>query len=243
MSFQTERFYLLSRQHQPQFHPVVAFDPGTELIGRIDLTTENSEVSEAIYTDLDKFTNYIEQLQKKANAVFLIGGYNELRGMYSRSTLFNAGTNDNFQFAEPRRLHLGVDIWGKAGTEVYAPLGGVVHSFAFNNRVGDYGATIILLHQLEGLAFHTLYGHLSMKDIEKLKEGDYIAIGHKLAHFGLPAENGQWPPHLHFQIIFDMQMQKGDYPGVCRNSEKNYYLTNCPDPDLILGMNKYLLKS
>ncbi len=63
-----------------------------------------------------------------------------------------------------------------------------------------------------------------------VKKGDVIA------EFGIPFENGQWPPHLHFQIIKDMQGMKGDYPGVCAFSEREMYLANCPDGDLILGM-------
>jgi hypothetical protein len=57
-------------------------------------------------------------------------------------------------------------------------------------------------------------------------------------------ENGQWPPHLHFQIVVDMEIpiaigRKGDYPGVCKLSEKEKYLNNCPNPDLILQMMEY----
>jgi hypothetical protein len=33
-----------------------------------------------------------------------------------------------------------------------------------------------------------------------------------------------------------MQDWKGDYPGVCRFSERKQWLDNCPDPDLILQM-------
>jgi hypothetical protein len=50
------------------------------------------------------------------------------------------------------------------------------------------------------------------------------------------AENGNWPPHLHFQLIIDMQGMKGDYPGVCKFSERERYLANCPDADLLLNM-------
>ncbi|MEP6913389.1 MAG: response regulator, partial [bacterium] len=46
--------------------------------------------------------------------------------------------------------------------------------------------------------------------------------------------NGDWPPHLHFQIIEDMRVHEGDYPGVCSISERAKYLNNCPNPDLIL---------
>jgi hypothetical protein len=46
------------------------------------------------------------------------------------------------------------------------PLGGMVHSFAYNDQFGDYGATIVLLHQLDGMPFYTLYGHLSLKILQ-----------------------------------------------------------------------------
>lgn len=146
------------------------------------------------------------------------------------------------QGAEPRRLHLGIDIWGKPYTKVMAPLDGMVHSFAFNNAFGDYGATIILTHNLDGQTFHTLYGHLSLNSFKNIQEGDRIQKGDVFAEFGIPFENGQWPPHLHFQLIIDMQKMKGDYPGVCKFSERKKYLSNCPNPDLILQMMQYASK-
>jgi murein DD-endopeptidase MepM/ murein hydrolase activator NlpD len=115
----------------------------------------------------------------------------------------------------------------------------VVHSFAFNDQYGDYGATIILFHQLEEYSFHTLYGHLSLKDLNGLTEGTQVSAGDLIAHFGEPQENGHWPPHLHFQIIIDMEGNKGDYPGVCKFSECEKHINNCPDPDLILTMMQY----
>jgi len=111
-----------------------------------------------------------------------------------------------------------------------------VHSFQFNDHFGDYGATIILEHQLDGLAIHSLYGHLSLASLSGLKEGQFIANGERFAEFGIPEENGHWPPHLHFQLIFDMQGLKGDYPGVCCYSQRAAYLANCPDPNDILAL-------
>jgi murein DD-endopeptidase MepM/ murein hydrolase activator NlpD len=137
---------------------------------------------------------------------------------------------------EPRRLHLGVDIWGPAGTRVMAPLDGVVHSFAFNNKDGDYGATLILTHQLEGIGFYSLYGHLSLNSLKNLREGKTVQRGEVIGEFGMRFENGGWPPHLHIQLIRDMQGWKGDYPGVCAFSERELWLANCPDPGLVLGM-------
>ncbi|MBD0279235.1 MAG: peptidoglycan DD-metalloendopeptidase family protein, partial [Flavisolibacter sp.] len=140
----------------------------------------------------------------------------------------------------PRRFHLGTDIWGRVFTKVMAPLDGIVHSFAFNNGLGNYGATIILTHNLDGYTFYTLYGHLSLNSLKNLVEGQNVHRGDVFAEFGPPSENGQWPPHLHFQIILDMEGMKGDYPGVCTFSERERYLANCPDPDLILQMNQYI---
>lgn len=221
------------RKYQDGFHAVVPFDPATDKIVQLDLTALNRSLSDEIVNDTDKFADYVNRLLDTARATYAIGGYNELRAIYNRSAVFDGTAG------EPRRLHLGIDIWGKAGTPVFAPLGGMVHSFAFNDRFGDYGATLILLHQLDGQPFHTLYGHISLKDIEPLTEGSYVNIGQEIAHFGSPAENGHWPPHLHFQVIQDMELKKGDYIGVCRYSERDRYLQNCPDPDLVLQMLRY----
>ena len=122
-----------------------------------------------------------------------------------------------------------------------APLDGIVHSFRFNNNDGDYGATIILTHNLNGVSFYTLYGHLSLNSLKNLQEGRRIREGEVFTEFGMRFENGNWPPHLHFQIILDMQEWEGDYPGVCKFSEREQWLNNSPDPDLILQMMQYTI--
>ncbi len=221
-----------SHKYKQQFNPVVAFNAAHDKLALMDFTAGNRLLTTDIISDTDRFCNYIEQQLQNSHALYGIGGYNEHRTIYARSEVFDA-------LDEPRRLHLGIDIWGKAGTAVYVPIGGTIHSFAFNNSYGDYGATIILQHQLDGMVFHTLYGHLSLADIGHLQEGKFVSQGELLAHFGEPHENGYWPPHLHFQIIMDMQLKKGDYPGVCKFSEREKYLANCPDADLILQMMQF----
>jgi murein DD-endopeptidase MepM/ murein hydrolase activator NlpD len=52
-----------------------------------------------------------------------------------------------------------------------AALDGRVHSFQNNDSLGNYGPTIILEHQVEDLTFYTLYGHLSLNSIDKIKIG------------------------------------------------------------------------
>jgi len=224
------------RKYQSGFHPVLKFDPVKQQLLPLDFTERNQELTAGIIDDTTRFTSYIENKLKAAGAEFGIGGYGEHRTVYNRSHLFDGATPGE----EPRRLHIGVDVWGPAGTPVYAFMGGMIHSLAFNNRHGDYGATLILLHQLDGFPFYTLYGHLSLADIQHISAGQYVSIGQKIAHFGVPAENGHWPPHLHFQIILNMELKEGDYPGVCKFSERDKYLANCPDPDLVLQLNRYV---
>ena len=173
-------------KNQANFRSVVDFNPATEKIAPIDLSKTNTELTEEIYSNTKSFSNYIDARRKEQGAKFLIGGYAELRDMYKRSLLFDEEKRYGIEkpvTEEPRRLHIGTDIWGEAGTKIFVPVGGTVHSFAFNNNFGDYGATIILQHQLETVLFYTLYGHLSVADIAHLKEGKFITRGELLAHF------------------------------------------------------------
>ncbi len=231
MAEQRQLAEILKNQQQ-QFASVVPFNKNQHQLLLMDFTTANNDLTDDILNSTTNFCSYVNAKLSAANATHGIGGYNENRTVYSRSKVFDDAE-------EPRRLHLGIDIWSEAGTPVFAALEGTVHSFAFNNNYGDYGATIILQHELEGFVFYTLYGHLALKDLVGLYEGKPVIKGKEIAHFGLPAENGHWPPHLHFQLIIDMEGMKGDYPGVCKVSEREKYLSNCPDADLILRMIAY----
>ena len=149
------------------FSAVVPFRPGMDSLLLFDFTSKNTSLTADQIADTEQFANYINKQLKDNHATFGIGGYKEDRTLYARSRHFDAGE-------EPRRLHLGTDIWGPAGTKVMAPMEGIVHSFAFNNHDSDYGATIILSHRLDGISFHTLYGHLSLNSIKNLQEGNRI---------------------------------------------------------------------
>ena len=234
-------------KNRSAFHQVVNFNPATEKLFQFDFTSSNKDLSSADIADTQKFSQYVDRKLESSQAKFGIGGYNENRTLYKRSNLFESKGSKASTFGEgfegatsSRSIHLGIDIWGPVGTEVFVPVGGMVHSFAFNNHFGDYGATIILQHQLDTIVFHTLYGHVSLVDISRLHAGQYISRGERIAHFGKPEENGWWPPHLHFQIIGDMNLKEGDYPGVCTPAESEKYLQNCPNPDFILNMMQYV---
>ncbi|MEO6407121.1 MAG: peptidoglycan DD-metalloendopeptidase family protein [Ferruginibacter sp.] len=224
-------FQSILEKYTREFYPIVSVAED-DIIKTLDISETNKDFTEKNFNDINLFSDWINEQKQKAGTRFLFGGYNENRAMYSRSKLFDGTQGEN---VEPRSLHLGLDIWSDAGTKVYAPQDATVHSFAFNKQHGDYGATIILQHELEGVVFYTLYGHLSLKDLEGLEKGKPIQKGEVFAHFGSPEENGNWPPHLHFQLIADIVGFHGDYPGVCKPSESKYYLQNCPDPLLVFN--------
>jgi len=207
---------------------VVDFDFATDKLLAFDFTIANEELTDDVLGSTDLFSVWVNQKLLNHNARYGIGGYDEHRIIYSRSAHFDTEE-------EPRRLHLGVDIWAPAGTRIYNFHDAKVQSFANNNNFGDYGATIILAYEIDGFKFNALYGHLSLASLNGLEEGRFIPGGEPFAELGKQEENGYWPPHLHFQIIKDMQGLKGDYPGVCKFSEREKYLANCPDPNLILN--------
>jgi murein DD-endopeptidase MepM/ murein hydrolase activator NlpD len=215
---------ILNRQ-SAGFHAVVPFDPVKDRLYSFDFTESNTGLAVSDIADTERFAAYINRTLREHGARYGFGGYAEHRTLYARSRHFDSAAQE-----EPRRLHLGIDIWGPAGTKVMAPLDGIVHSFAFNNHDSDYGATLILTHNLEGVSFHTLYGHLSLNSLKNLYEGRRVSGGEVIAEFGMRFENGNWPPHLHFQCIVDLLGWKGDFPGVCRFSERERWLENCPDP-------------
>jgi murein DD-endopeptidase MepM/ murein hydrolase activator NlpD len=138
--------------------------------------------------------------------------------------------------SERRSIHLGIDLFVVEGTEITSPLPATVHSAADNAGLGNYGPTVILRHHLDGIEFHTLYGHLSRTSLNHLEPGQVIAAGDPVAEVGDLQENGSWPPHLHFQIITEPLHDEVDYPGVAAPSERERFLQLCPDPNLILGI-------
>lgn len=193
------------------------------LLGNSNLQYSKIDLSKS--SKLQKNTNWREELISRISTeskIVPFGGYLENRFFYSNEELFGSG--------ESRRdIHLGLDLWVEAGTEIFCPVEGVVHSMDYNNLMLDYGYTIILKHQLQDLAFYTLYGHLSDAHLLSLKANDKLELGQSFCKVGNESQNGNWPPHLHFQVILDIGEYNGDYPGVCNKSDLDYYHKNCPD--------------
>jgi len=223
----TERLIAYLNAHPGAIGKVVDFDEGIDRLYPFDFTAANTELDIEVLIDTDQFCKWIDARLADSGCRYGIGGYMEHRTLYARSPLFNSKH-------EPRRLHLGIDIWAAAGTPVYSPLNGTVHSFSDNNNFGDYGPTIILEYDLDGPKLYNLFGHLSRASLDGLRIGLPISKNQKIGELGTTDVNGNWPPHLHFQLMFDMEGKAGDYPGVGKFSEIEQWRQNVPDPNLIL---------
>jgi murein DD-endopeptidase MepM/ murein hydrolase activator NlpD len=194
----------------------------------IDLSVANSKLSEVDLKNPIAFETFIENHLRINSAKVAFGGYNEERNLYKSSLIFNDKEE------EERNIHIGMDLWIKAGTSVLAAVDGTVYGFDYNTGAGNYGPTIILKHTFENQTLYTLYGHLSVESIEDMEIGTFFKKGQQLATLGDSAVNGGYSPHLHFQIIKNMGENFSDYPGVCNQKDLEYYLDNCPNPNLLL---------
>jgi len=213
-----------------QIGKVIPFDLKNKDILTIELSDSNKDLKKIDISDTKQFTEYIFSGIKKNKAVIGISGYAENRTIYKTSALFNSRK-------EPRSIHIGIDIWMEEGTKVYCPLQGILHSSNYNTGFGDFGPTIIIEHNIDGICFYTMYANLSLGSLKDIKPGYKYSKGDVIGEVGGSAENGQWPPHLHFQVITDMLGKKGDFYGVITDSEKKYILQYCVDPNLILNLD------
>lgn len=202
------------------------------LVQTIDLSIDSPFIGHYSNYENDHIVSMIDKQVQDNN--ILVGGYGESRPLYITDA-FQVKTNTGY---ENRTIHMGLDVWAKAGVKVYAIEEGIVHSVFNNDHPKDYGPTIILKHEINGLIFFTLYGHLSKSCLNNLKPGQRLSIGDEVGEVGSFEENGNWSPHLHFQIILDMLDCTHDYYGVSLPSLWPVYQTICPDPNLLFKDNR-----
>ena len=196
----------------------------------LDLSKSNEDLIDIDITDHAVCQDYIDDVLKSKQGIIAYGGYLEQRNLYNDKEGFTSTSKP------VRNIHLGIDFWCDAGTKVIVPLDGKVHSFKNNDTIGDYGPTIILEHVLNDITFYTLYGHLAIDSLSSLNFGKIFKAGDVLATLGTPDINVNYAPHLHFQIIHDLEGNEGDYPGVCAEGQLSFYKENCPDPNVLLKL-------
>lgn len=181
------------------------------------------------FDDLDIFQHKIGLIQKKYADKIIAGGYLESRPIYTSSEydrISNEGT-------EKRCLHLGLDFWVPSKTPIHLPFDGEIK--IISNDIGEkaFGPMVIVKHKNKNFSFYTLYGHLSVKSLTKIRVGDKLKKGDFLGWIGDSHENGNWVPHLHFQILLSLLDMGENFPGVGYQKHIKSWKSICPDPDFI----------
>ena len=173
-----------------------------------------------------KLDNLVEKFLKKNIG---IGLYKEKRKVY-KSNHYISSLNP----LKRRDVHLGIDIFVEENTPIKSPLNGKVIILHNNNFKYDYGPTVILEHKINNYFFFTLYGHLSKKCLKKLKVGQIVKKGEWIGDVGDYKINGNWPPHLHFQIMTSLLNEVDNFPGVGEDYLLKIWEQISPDPNIIL---------
>ena len=203
---------------------------GKEKVYPLDLSIASSWMDQAPESeDLDYSQFKISKLQGQQPDKIIAGGYLEPRSIYTTAAYDKVGNSG----MECSTIHLGIDFWLGAGTPVHALFDGVIVTAV--NDVGDkeYGGLIIVKHLVDDLEFFALYGHLSIASIKSRVVGQKIQKGDCVGHLGHYPENGNWPTHLHFQLMLSKLNYVDDFPGVAYPGEIDVWSSICPDPNLI----------
>jgi hypothetical protein len=191
----------------------------------LDLSRGSTDLGESLVNiDVDRFSRLVDTAMTNAGTVFAFGRYAEDRELYNNENF------DNDDSPESRSIHMGIDLFCDAGTAVVAPLEGSIAVIANNTAELDYGPMLILRHSAGKHSFYSLYGHLDLASIAARQIGQKIAAGEQIAAVGNPPQNGNWPPHLHFQLILDLLGLGKDFPGVAYPDDADFWLTASPSP-------------
>jgi 4-aminobutyrate aminotransferase-like enzyme/Ser/Thr protein kinase RdoA (MazF antagonist) len=219
-------------RRQSDIAPVLGVDLGTEPTIVLDLSVDSPLIGgDPAENDEPRLTERVFSAMRAANVRVAIGRYDEPRLLYVAPE-FASGP----RLTDPHRtIHIGLDLFAKAGTPVFAPLPGVIHAFADNRSRQDYGPVIVLRHSTDdGAEFFTLFGHLSRESLSGLVVGRAVAAGDQIATLGDAEENGGWSPHLHLQSIIDLLGLGTDFPGVALAAQRSAWCALCPDPNLLV---------
>ncbi len=175
----------------------------------------------------------IDEAMARARARVGIGRWNEARPIY----LGPAFADGDHPIDDHRTIHLGVDFFVDASTSVHTPLDAVVEAVGDNRGYKDYGPVVLLRHEPVGApVFWTLWGHLDAEVLSRLEVGDELAAGEVVARVGAPPRNGDWPAHLHLQMVLDPLGLGHDVPGVAPPRERSTWKAWFPDPSALCGL-------
>jgi 4-aminobutyrate aminotransferase-like enzyme len=206
-----------------------------EAVESLDLSVSSTWLGhQSELENLEHFQYRINRLQSRVPDRIIAGGYLEPRVVYTTPAYDKTGNSRS----ESRTIHLGVDLWVEAGTAVHALFDGEVYTAVNDAAAKEYGGLIILKHREGDTEFFTLHGHLALESLEKTRQGKHIRQGEQIGWIGSYPENGNWVPHLHFQVILSMLGYRDDFPGVTYYNEIDVWKSICPDPNLLFKLKE-----
>lgn len=199
-------------------------------VHHIDLSVSSKWVGhQQDFNNLDLLQFKIDQLQKEVPTKIIAGGYLEPRALYTSTAYDKTGNYGR----ESRSIHLGIDYWLPEYTPVHTLFEGEVVIAANDAGDKEYGGLVVLKHKTARFEFFTLYGHNTIESATKHRVGDKILKGGKVAELANYPENGNWAPHLHFQVMLSLFDYKIDFPGVGYLNQIDVWKSVCPDPNLL----------
>ena len=219
-----------NRQSLNRLFPTIKLDG----VHHIDLSVSSTLLGHRYQlSNQEYFEQYIHEIQNSNPNKLLAGGYLEPRTIYNTEAYISQSN----QGTQQRTIHLGIDFWLPSRTPVHALFDGEI-AFAINNQ-GDkeYGGLVVVKHQMGTIEFFTLYGHLSPDSVLNHKKGDLISKGQLIGLLGNQHENGNWVPHLHFQIMLSILGYQNDFPGVGCSSEIFFWKSICPNPNALFQVD------
>ena len=205
----------------------------------LDLSVASSWIGQQTdFNNIDLFQFKINQLQKEHPTKIISGGYLEARPLYTSNTYDKVGNHG----PESRTIHLGIDFWLPTNTPVHALFDGKIEIAIDDHGNKEYGGLVILKHSENELEFYTLYGHLNPEGVLNYQKGDKILKGQKIGVLGDKNVNGNWAPHLHFQVMLSLLDYTTDFPGVAYTNEIATWRSICVDPNVLFHIKNLQTK-
>ncbi|KOF17212.1 4-aminobutyrate aminotransferase [Ensifer adhaerens] len=219
-------------QNAHHFSAIVKPAVAKPQVAVFDFSVSSSEAAQWAVLDARGAEARIAARIREQNADFGIGLYGEDRAIY-QGEAYETTTP-----GERRSIHLGVDIFAPVLEPVHAPFAGKV-AFLHDDAVAfGFGPTVLLEHATDdGDVFWTLYGHLSCDSMARLTIGQHVGTGERFATLGAAEENGNWAPHLHFQLVTDHLGLEGRMFGVGVRDQWQVWREVSPDPSVVLGLS------
>ncbi|WP_374305736.1 aminotransferase class III-fold pyridoxal phosphate-dependent enzyme [Ferrovibrio sp.] len=213
-----------------RFGPVVDAPLGHDHVAILDASLEPERLGHPSRDGGENLTLWWRAMQARVAPRIGIGRYAEDRGIYDHP--------EEPRDDKARKIHHAIDIFLPAGTDVLCPFMGTIEDFGYDAERHGFGGIVILRHETDdGVPFWTFYGHLAPGGLAILRRGQRVAPGAVIGRLAAETENGDWPPHLHFQLMTHLMGWKAiEVNGLSRSDQWELWREICPNPNIVLGI-------